>query len=149
MESSFRQWLPCAFCIITRDGLIGGAMLTQPTFEQGEAINLEQRASHRGVASQEGIDQSPGPAESGKGDMGQIGAVFRRQANGNTGAVDFAMQRRQRIARFYSDPERIDHAPAVERADAGQLDIERGEADGRQRVGDVVGAMAINLTDEA
>lgn len=124
-------------------------MLTQPTFEQGEAINLERRASQRGMASQERIDQSTGPAESGKGDMGQIGAVFRRQANENTGAVDFAMQRRQRIARFYPDPERIDHTPAVERANAGQLDIERGEADGRQRVSDVVGAMAINITDEA
>ena len=59
------------------------------------------------------------------------------------------MQLRQRIARLDAGPQRIDHALAIEAAHAFDPHVERREADASQQVGDVVGAMPIDLADEA
>lgn len=130
------------------DRLIERAVMGQSAFEQGEGVHTKGRAGHRSMTSDIGIDQAARPTEAGEGDMGQIGAAFRRKAGRDAGAIDFPMERRQWIVRFDASPERVDHALSIEHAYAGKLYVERGEADGGQHISDIVCAVPVDLADK-
>lgn len=59
------------------------------------------------------------------------------------------MQAGQRIARLDPGPERVDETASIKHPDARNSGVERGEADGAQRVGNVARAVPIDLSDEA
>jgi len=128
--------------------MIAGAAMADAAFIEGKAVHAEERTGECGVAGEEGRDEGAGAAEAGEGDMGEIGAAFGRHAGRDAGAVGFFMQPFERVAGLDAGPERIDHALAIETADAGQLDVERGEADGGEGVGDIVRLVPIDFADE-
>lgn len=130
------------------DGPIAGPFMTQMAFEQGEMGDREGRAGQGGMGAQERVEQAAAPTKARERDMRPIGARFGRQADGDAGAVDLAMQAGQRVARFDPGPQGVHHPLAIKCPDPGERRLKRRETDGAQGIDQIIGAMAIDLSDE-
>lgn len=133
----------------TGDRVIAGPVMAKMAFEQGKAVDREGLAGQGSVAGEERVEQTAAPAKARQRDMRSIGAAFGRQADGDAGAIDLAVEAGERIARFDPGPEGVDHALAIENADPRDRDVEGREADEAERIDQVIGAMAIHFADEA
>ena len=133
----------------TGDRVIARPVMTQMAFEQGKAVDRKGRAGQGSVAGEERVEQTAAPAKARQRDMRSIGAAFGRQADGDAGAIDLAVQAGEGITRFDPGPEAIDHTLAIEDADPRDRDVEGGKADQAERIDQIIGAMAIHFADEA
>ncbi|OMG61371.1 hypothetical protein IL54_4733 [Sphingobium sp. ba1] len=133
----------------TGDRVIARPVMAKMAFEQGKAVDRKGRAGQGGVAGEERVEQAAAPTKARQRDMRSIGAAFGRQADGDAGAIDLAVQAGEGITRFDPSPEGVDHALAIEDADPRDPDVEGRKADEPKRIDKVVGAMAIHFADEA
>lgn len=125
--------------------------MTKVAFEQDEVFERKGRTRQTGVVGEEARNLRLGGGvarHASKGNVRQVGAPLGLEPGANECAIDFAVERRERVMRRHARPYRIGSALAIEGTDPRQGHLGGGAMNLRQGRDDVLCHRPVNRADE-